>query len=129
MIRQHHSQVDRVKVTSTDDTITEQFHAQALEIKNMVKNGNMHFTESKPMYGDFSDLPTLDKICINRLRVQQVHNNLDPKVRKHLRTPDEMVDFLANDPSDEDLIAVGLKKAPVIEPDPQPVPPPEPPEA
>lgn len=126
MIRQHHSQCERVKVTSTEEKITEQFHAPSLEIKNMVKSGAMHFTEAKPMYGDFTDLPDLDKICLNRLRINQVHANLAPNVRKHLRTPDEMIDFLKSDPDHDDLVSVGLAKPkpkPVEIPSPQTEPP------
>lgn len=124
MIRQHHSQCDPVKLTSEDDNFTEQSHAAGLEIKNMVRNGGFHFSEKSPMYGDFSELPNLDKLMMSRLRINQVHAGLDPKIKKHLRTPDEMVDILKNG-SEDDLRAVGLlAPLPVEEPvsDPTPTP-------
>lgn len=116
-IRQHHSQCEPVKIHSTDEPITEQFHAPHLEIKNMVKNGAMHFTDAKPMYGDFTELPTRESIEVNRLRIVQVHNNLHPKVRKHFPTADSFMRFLNENPTDEQLIEVGLKQAPPPEPE------------
>lgn len=120
IIRQHHSSCEPVKTHSEDELITEQFHAPHLEIKNMVKNGSMHFTDAKPMYGDFTDLPTLESIQVNRLRIVQVHNNLHPKVRKHFPTADSFIQFINNDPTEEQLIEVGLKQreVPLIEPPP-----------
>lgn len=127
MIRQHHSHCEPVKITSTDDNFTEQSHAPGLEIRNMVRNGGFHFSEKSPMYGDFSELPNLDKLMNSRLRINQVHAGLDPKIKRHLRTPDEMVEMLKNG-TEDDLRAVGLLAPLPIEPelDPAPVQP-EPP--
>lgn len=107
-MRQHYSHSEKVVIHSEDEPVTEQSHAPFLEIKNMVKSGAMHFTDAKPFYAHADDLPDLEQIQINRLRINQVHANLHPKVRKHLRTADEMMRFLQSNPTHEDLVAVGL---------------------
>lgn len=128
MIRQHHSQCEPVKTTSTDENLTEQSHAKNLEIKNMVRGGGFHFSEKKPIYGDFTELPNLDMVMKSRQRINQLHAGLPNKVKKSLRTPDEMIEYFKSNPDEESLIDIGLLPKPPVVPEPDPAPAPtEPP--
>lgn len=96
------------------EKITEQSHASDLEISNMIRSGGLVTSNKEGHYGDLTDLPTLQSLLNNRQRLLRTYSMLDPKIKRHLRSPDEMVRVLTEG-TEEDLIACGLLPQQVAE--------------
>lgn len=117
-IRTYYKQHVRVKTNNNLPVITEQSHAQGLEIKNMINQG-FQFSAREPIWMDTTNIPPLEILLKNRRKLQQLHNDLPRHIKQDLPTVDHLVNVLTNG-SDDDLIELGLLKAKEIVQDPKP---------
>lgn len=106
-IRTHSSHVtDDYSLPDHEKSLTEQCHAQALDIRTMMTQGFIT-TTATPMYGDFSELPTLDLLLNNRVRLQHYYNGLPTRAKRFYPTMDAFVHALL-DGDEAELIDAGL---------------------
>lgn len=117
----HYSMTTSKKLDSGSPSITEQQHAEQLEIRNMVKSG-FRFATGQPVFDDISNIPQLDMLLTNRRRLHNLYYNLPKSTRDKVETLDEFVSLLVeNDesklmeldivkPSDTFLEAKNLKR-------------------
>lgn len=112
-IRTHRSHAPTVKCKSKLPSMTEQSHAEQLEIRNMLKKG-VRMSRQQPIWGDASNVPSLDVLLRNRRRLQQIYDGLPPRVKADLPGLDDLVRIL-KDGTQEDLVDVGLLDPKVLE--------------
>lgn len=120
--------------TSKDDPITQQSEKDDADINVIVERAKRGAVPPvgrnvPPMYGDFADIPTDLRDCLNMAkRAEDLFMSLDPNVRRRFNNdPVEMLDFL-NDPKNRDeAYRLGLVVKPVLPGVPPVVPPVEPP--
>lgn len=106
--RTHFSQCERSALPVSEEILTEQSHAAKLDINHMVKHGFLHNT-NEPIYGDFTEVPELDTLVLNRRRLNNLYASLPNRVKKHIHNIDELVRVIGRQDESE-LIEVGLLK-------------------
>lgn len=80
-----------------------------------------HLNRGVPMYGDFTELPTDLRDCLNIVRkADEAFMSLDAQVRKRFdNDPSKMMDFLKDPANRDEAIKLGLvsaPKEPVVDP-------------
>lgn len=104
---------------SKDVKLTQQSAKDECDINLIVERAKRgadisHLTTRTPMYGDFTELPTDLRDCLNQVRkADEAFMSLDAVVRKRFENdPVKLMDFL-NDPANRDeAISLGLVAAP-----------------
>lgn len=109
--------------TSKDDPITQQSGREDADINVIVERAKRGAVPPvgrnlAPMYGDFTEVPTDLRDCLNMVKLaNDLFMSLDPVVRRRFdNDPAKMLDFL-NDPSNrEEAVKLGLVKGPEVPP-------------
>lgn len=123
-IRTHYSMVDCNKCCPDGgDSKTEQSHAERLSIKAMMTQGFIQSTRT-PMWGDFSEIPSLDVLLNNRIKLTNLYNSLPNSVKVNVPTIDAFARTLLKGDENE-LIQFGLLQKPLEAKEPDPVPQPD----
>ena len=117
-IRVHHSQMKRVRKTIEKPSLTEQSHAESLNIRTMFKKG-VRMSRQQPIWGDASQIPSLDLLLMNRRRLMLIHDKLPARVKADVPTLDDFVRLLSTAEA-QDLVDVGLLDPAALEEQPDP---------
>lgn len=106
---------------SKDTPLTQQSAAQECDINYIVERAKRgaditHLNPRIPRYGDFTEVPTDLRDCLNKVRqADEAFMSLDAQVRKRFENdPARLLDFL-NDPKNRDeAVSLGLVAAPPV---------------
>lgn len=104
---------------SKDEPITQQSGREDADINVIVERAKRGAVPPSgrgqtPMYGDFTQVPTDLRDCLNMVRhAEELFMTLDPFVRRRFNNdPVEMLDFLNDSKNREEAVKLGLVKAP-----------------
>lgn len=107
MEKRNYYHAPRVK-SGSQGQVTEQHHAEGLNIKNMMHHG-FTYDNRTPVYADLSEMPDLAHMLNNRRRLLNTFENLPSKVKKNVGTIDNYVRLLADGDQDK-LMEMGIIK-------------------
>lgn len=106
-IRTHFSIVDCNQCCPDGgESLTEQSHAESLNIRKMMTSGYIQ-TNKTAMWGDFSEIPPLDVLLNNRIKLTNIYNALPKKVKQNVETIDEFARALLRG-DEQELLDYGI---------------------
>ncbi|WNK13360.1 MAG: internal scaffolding protein [Microvirus sp.] len=107
---------------SGDEVFTQQSGADECDINKIIerakRGAQINVSERTPMYGDFTQVPTDLRDCLNVVRkANEAFMALDAHVRKRFdNDPAKLLDFVNDSKNRDEAIALGIVVAPPVEP-------------